>query len=305
MSGAGDGVRSAGDGVRSAGDPALAPLAALENSARVLFAHAHPDDEALATGALIAHLAGRGVSCIVVTATRGERGEIRPGALPPGDTRSLTDVRATELAASCAALGVSEHAWLGQGKAPYLDSGMQWLDAPAGEERSGAGEARSGAGEARSGAAAGAQPVAGPAPDAPPEAFTKRPIADAVTDLVELIEAFQPEAIVTYDAAGTYGHPDHVHLHEVALRAATETRLPMIEIISERMGTPAPELPGFEAFPGTLDQVRKALASYATQLRVIAPPEGAVDVVEVEHVGGQRQRVYCGAALAWAETSRS
>lgn len=291
-------MSGAGDGVRSAGDPALAPLAALENSARVLFAHAHPDDEALATGALIAHLAGRGVSCIVVTATRGERGEIRPGALPPGDTRSLTDVRATELAASCAALGVSEHAWLGQGKAPYLDSGMQWLDAPAGEERSGAGEARSGT-------AAGAQPVAGPAPDAPAQAFTKRPIADAVTDLVELIEAFQPEAIVTYDAAGTYGHPDHVHLHEVALRAATETRLPMIEIVSERMGTPAPELPGFEAFPGTLGQVREALASYATQLRVIALPEGAVDVVEVEHVGAQRQRVYCGAALAWAETSRS
>lgn len=298
MSGAGDGGRSAGDGVRSAGNPALAPLAALENSARVLFAHAHPDDEALATGALIAHLAGRGVSCIVVTATRGERGEIRPGALPPGDTRSLTDVRATELAASCAVLGVSEHAWLGQGKAPYLDSGMQWLDAPAGEERSGAGEARSGA-------AAGAQPVAGPDPDAPPEAFTKRPIADAVADLVELIEAFQPEAIVSYDAAGTYGHPDHVHLHEVALRAANEAHLPMIEIVSERMGTPAPALPGFEAFPGTLSQVREALTSYATQLRVIALPEGAVDVVEVEHVGGQRQRVYCGAALAWAETSRS
>ena len=47
--------------------------------ARVVFLHAHPDDETLATGVLIADLVASGHPVAVVTATRGERGEIRPG----------------------------------------------------------------------------------------------------------------------------------------------------------------------------------------------------------------------------------
>jgi N-acetyl-1-D-myo-inositol-2-amino-2-deoxy-alpha-D-glucopyranoside deacetylase len=43
---------------------------------RLLFVHAHPDDESLGTGATIAHYAARGADVRVVTCTLGEEGEV-------------------------------------------------------------------------------------------------------------------------------------------------------------------------------------------------------------------------------------
>ena len=43
---------------------------------RLLFVHAHPDDESLATGATIAHYASLGADVRVVTCTLGEEGEV-------------------------------------------------------------------------------------------------------------------------------------------------------------------------------------------------------------------------------------
>lgn len=70
----------------------------------------HPDDEAWLTAGLMmdAVLAGRRVTC--VTATKGEAG------FPADDPRSEAErmaVRSAELAASLAALGVTDHRWLG------------------------------------------------------------------------------------------------------------------------------------------------------------------------------------------------
>ncbi|WP_222842851.1 PIG-L deacetylase family protein [Bowdeniella nasicola] len=236
--------------------PQLTPLAMLENARCVMFAHAHPDDESLATGALIAHLAGRGVRCVLVTATRGERGEIRPGIT---DERPLIEIREDELDAACAALGVADRAFLGQG---YRDSGMRWL----------------------------APGLAGPAADADPGSFTARPAADAQADLVELIDAFSPDALVSYDDAGTYGHPDHVHLHHVAKAAAASAHVPFIEICSDTND------PSWVDLPKTVGAIRAALASYASQLEIVgetAPRPG----IQVRHVGGQLQDVHAGVAL--------
>ncbi len=47
----------------------------------VLFVHAHPDDETISTGALIAELVARNIRVFLLTATRGERGEVVPGPL--------------------------------------------------------------------------------------------------------------------------------------------------------------------------------------------------------------------------------
>ena len=47
-----------------------------------LFVHAHPDDETLQTGALLAACHNEGLRTTVVTATRGERGEIVQGVIP-------------------------------------------------------------------------------------------------------------------------------------------------------------------------------------------------------------------------------
>ncbi|MGI8415800.1 MAG: PIG-L deacetylase family protein, partial [Nakamurella sp.] len=98
---------------------------------RALLLHAHPDDETLATGGTIARLLDEGCWVGVLTATRGERGDVVPGALPDG--ADLVQARLAELAAALGALGGVEHSFLGEpparakGAAPrsYADSGMR------------------------------------------------------------------------------------------------------------------------------------------------------------------------------------
>ena len=82
----------------------------------VLF-HAHPDDEAIATGGTMALAAAAGHNVVLVVATRGEQGEPVPGVLAPGE--ELWQRRVAETHASAALLGVSEVVFLG-----YEDSGM-------------------------------------------------------------------------------------------------------------------------------------------------------------------------------------
>ena len=85
--------------------------------ATITFFHAHPDDEAIATGGTMAGLAAQGHRVVLVTATRGELGEIPDGLLDAGE--SLTERRMTELSESCRILGVSRQSFL-----DYHDSGM-------------------------------------------------------------------------------------------------------------------------------------------------------------------------------------
>jgi LmbE family N-acetylglucosaminyl deacetylase len=87
----------------------------------VVFFHAHPDDEAIATGGTMAALSDQGHRVVLVTATPGELGEIPDGLLEPGET--LVERRRAELAEACEALGVSRHVELG-----YHDSGMAGED---------------------------------------------------------------------------------------------------------------------------------------------------------------------------------
>src|ERR1700730_2302394 len=85
--------------------------------ATAVFFHAHPDDEAISTGGTMARMAADGHRVVLVTATRGELGEVPEGLLEPGET--LEQRRAEELAAACQVLGVTRHEYLG-----YRDSGM-------------------------------------------------------------------------------------------------------------------------------------------------------------------------------------
>jgi LmbE family N-acetylglucosaminyl deacetylase len=82
--------------------------------------HAHPDDESITTGGVIAKYATAGHRVVIVTATGGEHGEA-PEDLAPGET--LADRRRRELEASAAALGASRVVMLG-----YEDSGMTGWD---------------------------------------------------------------------------------------------------------------------------------------------------------------------------------
>ena len=48
--------------------------------------HAHPDDEAIATGGTLARAKAEGHRVVLVVATRGEEGEHPEGLLGPGET---------------------------------------------------------------------------------------------------------------------------------------------------------------------------------------------------------------------------
>ena len=54
--------------------------------ATAVFFHAHPDDEAIQTGGTMARMAADGHRVVLVTATRGELGEVPDGRPRPGET---------------------------------------------------------------------------------------------------------------------------------------------------------------------------------------------------------------------------
>lgn len=83
--------------------------------------HAHPDDEAIGTGGLMARAADAGHRVVLVCATRGEHGEPVEGVLADGE--ELWQRRVVELAEACSILGADEPRFLG-----YEDSGM--IDEP-------------------------------------------------------------------------------------------------------------------------------------------------------------------------------
>jgi LmbE family N-acetylglucosaminyl deacetylase len=91
------------------------PAAHVAVTGTVVVLHAHPDDEAIFTGATLRALADRGVRVVVVTATSGEEGVPR-ARLAAGE--SLAQRRIVELERACELLGVARLVLLG-----YADSG--------------------------------------------------------------------------------------------------------------------------------------------------------------------------------------
>jgi LmbE family N-acetylglucosaminyl deacetylase len=79
--------------------------------------HAHPDDEAIATGGTMLLASRAGHRVVLVLATRGEQGEPVDGVLDLGE--ALGDRRAVESQASADILSVDRLEFLG-----YQDSGM-------------------------------------------------------------------------------------------------------------------------------------------------------------------------------------
>lgn len=158
---------------------------------RLLLVHAHPDDESITTGATMAYYAARGVQVTLVTCTLGEEGEILVPELEllrANAADQLGGYRIAEITAALAALGVTDHRFLG-GAGRYRDSGM--LGSPS-----------------------NGHPRAFWRADAEPAVFEA-----AVGDLVEVIGEVRPHVVVTYDPRGGYGHPDHVMAHRVTTAA--------------------------------------------------------------------------------------
>src|SRR5215217_3931090 len=71
---------------------------------RLLGLYAHPDDETFCTGGTFARYAERGAEVMVVSATRGEAGQIRDAGIAM--RRTIGQVRERELRLACTGLGV-------------------------------------------------------------------------------------------------------------------------------------------------------------------------------------------------------
>ena len=163
-----------------------------ETSARrLLFVHAHPDDETISTGATMARYAAAGDHVTLVTCTLGEEGEIHVPALAglaAAEGDQLGGYRLVELERACEALGVTDHRLLG-GVGRYRDSGM--MGTPANDHA---------------------------------RAFWRADLDSAARDMLDVIREVRPQVVVTYDQNGGYGHPDHIQSHRVAMRAVELAR---------------------------------------------------------------------------------
>jgi LmbE family N-acetylglucosaminyl deacetylase len=152
----------------------------------IVFFHAHPDDEAIATGGSMARAKRDGHRVVLVSATRGELGEFVPEALAPGET--LVERRTAELHDSAEVLGVDRVEFLG-----YRDSGM-----------------------------------AGEPTNDDAEAFWQADIDEAAGRLARLLDEEHADVLTVYDANGNYGHPDHIQVHRVGVRAAELAGTPRV-----------------------------------------------------------------------------
>ena len=172
---------------------------------RVLFVHAHPDDESISTGATIAELAASGVECFVLTATRGER-DARSGRAryQPAVTWS-----------PCASPSGCEPADARRQPLPALGT---WPARPWTPLRAST--------PTRDGLVDAAETLAGPALDASADALYRRRSDEIAADIAACARALAADALVTYDALGGYGHPDHVALHAPTRAAASTLGLP-------------------------------------------------------------------------------
>src|SRR6266571_2477389 len=145
----------------------------------VLAVRPHPDDECTGTGGILAYYSGRGVPTGVLTCTLGEEGEILDPDLDPEEARPrLAEIRERELQAACKVLGVRELRLLG-----YHDSGMDGTEA-----------------------------------NKRPDAFCNASLDESGERAARVIRELRPRVVVTENQFGTYGHPDHVMCHKVAVR---------------------------------------------------------------------------------------
>jgi LmbE family N-acetylglucosaminyl deacetylase len=121
---------------------------------------------------------------------------------------TLVDRRRSETTQSAAALGIDRVVWLG-----YHDSGMTGWEQ-----------------------------------NTDPKSFLQADVDDAGGRLAEIVRAEAADVLTIYDWHGNYGHPDHIKVHRVGVRAA--------EMVAD-------DLPGLRVFEATIN--RDAMARMVVQ----------------------------------------
>jgi LmbE family N-acetylglucosaminyl deacetylase len=104
-----------------------------------------------------------------------------------------------------------------------------------------------------------------------PECFWRADLEEAAARLAAILEEERADVVTAYDENGAYGHPDHIQVHRVGLRAA------------ELAGTP-------KVYMNTInrDHLRRAIAAaleHGEQL------PGDIDPAEFQNLGVPEERI--------------
>jgi N-acetyl-1-D-myo-inositol-2-amino-2-deoxy-alpha-D-glucopyranoside deacetylase len=231
---------------------------------RLLLVHAHPDDESLFTGHVIAKAIKDGAEVFVLTLTRGERGRMKLEELKglEGNLAAVGAFREAELKNALSALGVSRHKFAGT--RAYLDSGFRinaWSRATKPKNL---------------------------------DEMALSAVSTAVIseDIYQVIKDFKPDYVLTYNRRGGFGHPDHKRANEASAMALrrfnkeTRGKAPQFWVISE----------GRERFdvaigtPETSAIKKAALSSHASQIAVHAETYSIVSGKEIRYDRQERIR---------------
>lgn len=146
---------------------------------RLLFVHAHPDDESSKGSPTAARYVAEGARVVLVCATDGSAGDVLNPHHPPVAAEDMPALRDEELAKAVAIIGFHDVHALG-----YLDSGLP--DDPL---------------------------------DVPRGCFADLPLDDTAGALADVIRSERPHVVVTYPPDGGYPHPDHIRVHAFTMRA--------------------------------------------------------------------------------------
>jgi N-acetyl-1-D-myo-inositol-2-amino-2-deoxy-alpha-D-glucopyranoside deacetylase len=232
---------------------------------RLLIVHAHPDDESLFTGHVIADRLAAKAEVFVFTLTRGERGKVKLDELKglEGNLAAMGSFRASELQEALKAYGQVQHAFAGT--RAYLDSGMRIN--------------------------AFGKPIK-------PKNLDELALSAAATnviadDIAAKIDEFKPDAVLTYNSRGGFGHPDHKAAHDataMALRIVAKKRrgrAPQFWVIAEPRER-------FDAEIGNAKtaQIKKAaLEAHASQVAVGAETYSVVPGKDIRYDRPERLRI--------------
>ena len=240
---------------------------------RIFLVHAHPDDESLQTGHVMADAVLRGAEVFLFTLTRGERGKAKLEELKSleANPSAMGAFRSGELKNAMAALGVKSFKFAGT--RAYIDSGMRIgnLGVPTTPLKLD-----------QMSLAAVSIPV----------------VAD---DIYQAMAEFKPDAVITYNARGGYGHPDHKKAHDATAmamrryRKAVKGKKPTFWVISEP-GERATVVIGGES---TAELKKAALQAHASQVTIKRDTYSVASGIEFKFTEPERLRQASPNFLPW------
>lgn len=240
---------------------------------RILLVHAHPDDESLQTAHVMADAIERGAEVYLLTLTRGERGKAKLEELKSleANRAAMGAFRAGELKNAMAAIGVTNYKFAGT--RAYLDSGVRIgnLGVPTAPQR---------------------------LDEMSLSAVSTPVVAD---DIYQVMLEFKPDAVITYNSKGGWGHPDHKKAHQATAMAMRRYRKvvrgkkPAFWVIAEPGERASVQVGGAK----TAEIKKAALSAHASQVTIKRDTYSIADGVEYRFDAPERLRLSSPNILPW------